>query len=338
MRRISLPNESEDGWEFNPELKEHVIERRLRRQEMMKKGRRDAEQSEPHRFKRGSLGLTEAELTMIRWEAQLQFLDGAKLSDELRNQREQFRQDFDKRVEYFQRKGDQAIREVAESQAPRFAVTCGKAIGKATGQFADMLAQAVIVRRASKDFSLQLHTELWAECLDFAIGLAGYGMASTWVERAWGDVTREHPLPHITRLGTIDEQASEIDKFLDAFRPAFRRIVHGSPEWLAEAERKINLRCLLSNAPQRRMKGLSDRSKQAVAMLLTISPKLSARQVCGKLDDRNERSRDSAPVPKSWQKPGVRLWIEAHDRFPKRVNTFISKVRKEAGIAPYRDS
>jgi hypothetical protein len=337
MRRISLPNESEHGWEFDPELKEHVIESRLRRQEMMERGRREARQSEPHRFKKGSLGLTEAELTMIRWEAELQFFDGAKLSDELRNQREQFRQDFDKRLEYFLKNGDQAIREVAESQAPRFAVTCGRAIGKATGQFADMLVQAVIIRRGSKDLSLRLQTELWAACLDFSMGLSGYGMASRWVEKAWGHITREHPLPHVHRLD-LEQQSDQIGKFMDIFRPAFRRIVHDSPEWLAEAERKINLRCLLSNAPQRRAKVLSDKSKQKVAMLLTISPKLSAKQVCGKLDDWNEMSPDYVPIPKSWQKPGVRLWIEAHDRFPKRVNTFISKVRKEAGIAPHRDS
>jgi hypothetical protein len=120
MRRISLPNESEHGWEFNPESKEHVIESRLRRQEMMERGRREAEQSGPHRFKRGSLGLTEAEVTMIRWEAELQFFDGAKLSDELRNQRDQFRQDFDRRLDYFLKNGDRAIREVAESQTPAF--------------------------------------------------------------------------------------------------------------------------------------------------------------------------------------------------------------------------
>jgi hypothetical protein len=336
MRRISLPDESEYGWQFNPELKEHVIESRLRRQEAMEKGRRETKQGEPRRSKKGSLGLTEAEVTMIRWEAELGFFAEAKLSDELRIQREQFRQDFDKRVEYFRRNGDRAIREVAESQAPRFAVICGKAIGKATGYFADMLAQAVIARRGSKDFPLKLQTELWAVCLDFAMSLAGYGIASMWVEKAWGDVVREHPLPHITRLDTIDDQVYQTGKFIDAFRPAFRRIVHGSPEWLSEAERKINLRCLLSNAPERRTRRLGDKSKKAIALLLTSAPNLSARQVCGKLDDWNERSPNSAPIPKSWQKPGARLWIEAHDRFPKRVNTFISKVRKEAGIEPSR--
>jgi hypothetical protein len=338
MRRIKLPNESEHGWEFNPESKEHLIESRLRRLEREEKDRRAAEQSEPHRFKKASLGLTEAELTRIRWEAVLQFFDGAKLSDELRNQRDQFRQDFEKRLEYFRRNGDRAIREVAESQATRFALACGKAIAKATGQFADMLTQAVIARRGSKDFPLKLHTELWAECLDFAMDLAGYGMASRWVEKAWGNVTSEQPLPHITRLDTIEDQTIETDKFLDAFRPVFRRIVHDSPEWLAEAERKIDLRCLLSSTPQRRGKRVSDKSKQAVAMLLTINPKLSAKQVCGKLDSRNEMSPDSAPIPKSWQKPSVRLWTEAHWRFPKRVNTFISKVRRDAGIVPHRES
>jgi len=34
--------------------------------------------------------------------------------------------------------------------------------------------------------------------------------------QAWGDVTREQPLPHITRLDTIEEQASELASFLDA--------------------------------------------------------------------------------------------------------------------------
>jgi hypothetical protein len=338
MRRISLANESDHGWEFNPELKGHVIESRLRRQEMMEKGRREAMHSEPHRFKRGALGLTEAELTAIRWEAELQFYDGARLSDELRDQRQKFRDNFEKRLQYFQKNCDKAIREVAEMQAPLFARAFGRAIEKATGHFADMLTQAVIARRGSKDFSLSLHAELWSACLDFAMSLAGYGLASFWVEKAWGDVTSEHPLPNMTRLDSIDEQASQMGKFIDIIRLSFRRIVHDSPEWLGEAERKINLRRLLSNAPQRGTKMLSDKSKKAVAILLIITPYLSAKQVCGKLDDRNEKVPDSAPLPQSWQKLGVHLWIEAHHRFPKRVNTFISKVRKEAGIAPHRRS
>jgi len=114
-----LANESEHGWQFNPELKEHVIESRLRRQEMMEKGRREAEQSEPHRFKKGSLRLTEADANHDPLGSGATFFDGAKLSDELRNQREQFRQDSDKRVEYFLRNGDQSDSRISESQAPR---------------------------------------------------------------------------------------------------------------------------------------------------------------------------------------------------------------------------
>jgi hypothetical protein len=86
------------------------------------------------------------------------------------------------------------------------------------------------------------------------------------------------------------------------------------------------------------MKRLSDKSKRSVAMLLMANPKLSAKQVCGKLDNAHEKNPDTAPIPISWQNPSVRSWIESYDRFPKRVNTFISKVRKEAGIAQYRDS
>jgi len=46
-------------------------------------------------------------------------------------------------------------------------MTCGRAIGKATGQFADMLAQAVIARRGSKDFSIKLHHRAMVCILDF---------------------------------------------------------------------------------------------------------------------------------------------------------------------------
>jgi hypothetical protein len=67
-------------------------------------------------------------------------------------------------------------------------------------------------------------------------------------------------------------------------------------------------------------------------LLLIASPDLSARQVCAKLDQRNEQSPGSAPIPESWGKKGARSWIEAYDKFQNAVEVFISKIKNRAGI------
>jgi len=101
-------------------------------------------------------------------------------------------------------------------------------------------------------------------------------------------------------------QQAEVAKFSAKFRAKFEdRIRHGSPQWLNEAERKIQLRSLLSSAPQRRA-NLDDPSKLSVANLLFRSPDLRTQQVCAKLDAANERYADHpvAPLPAKWRKRG----------------------------------
>jgi hypothetical protein len=196
----------------------------------------------------------------------------------------------------------------------------------------------VIARRGRKDFPLSLRTEMWAECLRFSKKLAGCEAAGVWVDRAWGHVPSESPLPHLHRLDTMALQQAETAKFTAKFKGRFEeRIRHGSPQWLDEAERKIQLRTLLSSAPHRRA-SLDDPSKLAILNLLFRSPDLETRQVCAKLDNANAKvpSNPVAPLPDKWRKRGVRLWIEAYERFEGNVKSYISKVRSEAGISPRR--
>ena len=325
VRRVNLPDESESGWSFDPSSVDHVIEAHLRRHGT------HARQSGTKTAQKSSLGLSEVELKAIWQEGGAIFLESASLSEELRNRRASFRETWEKRLDRLlkmpQMHRDQEYTREAELQAVAFAHGCAKAISRTTGHFADMLAQAVIGRLGHKDLSLQLRADLWRECLQFAKRLAGFEIAGQWVDRAWGSSVRESVMPHLHRLDTIQEQQAEWAKFTTRFKSKFdERIRRGSPEWLNEAERRINLRLLLSHTPHRRAK-LDDPSKQAMGILLTVRPRLTTQQVCNKLDAQNERTPGSAPILESWRMRGARSWSDALDKLPAAVKTFISKVK-----------
>lgn len=332
MKRIPLPNESEEGWQFDPSSIEHVIEAHLRRQDGHEKVMRRSGKAEPLRFKRGALGLSDAEIASIRWEALLWFLESARLPDELRERRSYYREKYEERVERFakmpQELRDVEIEREADLHATIFARECEIAIARTTGHFADMLTQAAIASRGRKDFSLNFRAKLWAESLEFAMSL-NPRHATEWAQRAWGIDPRESALPHLHRLDTFEEQRKENNKFVERFLHKFQaRLRSGSPTWLGEAERRITLRCLLSYAPGRR-ETPEDKSKKTVAILLMATPGLTAKQVCGKLDASNERSPDNAPIPASWKRKGARSWTDGYEHFPNLVQPYISKVKRQ---------
>jgi hypothetical protein len=283
---------------------------------------------------KGKLGLTESELGAIYREVMARFVDSAKLSEELREQRARFRETFTERAERFKRNTESEMNHLAETQAVLFARQCEKAIGRAAGDFADMLTQAVIARQGRKQFSLKLRKELWAECVRFANGLAEFKISGAWIDEAWGFDPRETPLPNLYTLETVEEQQAAVNQFVAKFRPKFEdRLRTGSSGWLNEADHRIELRRLLSIAPPHRA-STDDPTKKALTLLLFASPNLNSEQICWRLDKANERTPGSAPILRSWQKRGATSWSDAYDQLRGPVKTFISTVRKEAGI-PY---
>ena len=328
MRRIPLPDAGKDGWSYDPSSIEQVIEARLRREEIaeIRLRERAATSGAALSPKRSALGPTEVELDAIRSEAWNRFLATARLSDELREQRRQFRENFAVRLEAFSKNRGQAIADVARSHAVLFSRDCDHAVGKAAGEFADMLIQVVIAERGRKDLRLDLRAEIWAECLRFAKRLAEWELARVWIDRAWGSSNRENPVPYSNDTN-LEERKRIAGAFSSEFRSMFEeRLRHGSPGWLNEVDRRIRLRCLLSYAPQRSAQ-LHDASKIAVARVLTMKPKLTALEVCRRLD------RDAAPLPKAWLKKDLRLWTDAYRNFPQNVKSYVSKIKHELGIS-----
>lgn len=71
-----------------------------------------------------------------------------------------------------------------------------------------------------------------------------------------------------------------------------------------------------------------DGSKKAVFILLTTSPSLTTKQICAKLDGKREHNAGIAPLPAAWQRRGGRSWIDAYEKFPGSVKTYVTGVRK----------
>jgi hypothetical protein len=315
--------------QYNPSSVEEVIRARLRRQRHAERTLTEmARGNGPNPLlAKGHLGLNEAELGAIRYEGTKRFFGNAKLPEELRAQRERFRERVFERREEFRKNPQDTLSHLSRLQAVLFSSACEIAVQSAAGEFADMLTQAVIGRTGRKDFSSKLRTEMWRECLGFAMRLARWEVASVWIDRAWGHDPRESPIA-LPPGAELQEEKEAAEAFSAEFRKVFdERMRHGSPSWLGEAERRIELRVLLSMAAQRRVV-LDDPSKKAVALLLTVSPNLSAEQICGKLDAKNESKLSNAPIPRSWKKRGADSWCDAHGRFKGSVETYISSIRK----------
>ncbi len=332
MRRFSLSNDTE-GWTYDPSSIDEVIEARIRRQEIDRRrlaqsGREDGTRPSVNK---GALGFNPAETESIRHEAVRGFFNDAILSEALRQERQKYREHFSERAARFLSNPGPEIRRAASEQALLFAMACQKSITRATGVYADLLTQAIIARRGRKDFSHKFRTAIWKECLRFAMSLAQWESAGFWVQVAWGNDPRENVLPQLYRLESSKQQIP-INEFAKEFTPQFmERVRHASTGWLEEAERKINLRSLLSGASQRRA-NFADPSKRAVTFLLIANPELTAKQVCAKLDAQQERRPESAQVPRSWRRGGVRSWIEAYEKFPGRVKTYVSTLKRDSGI------
>lgn len=227
--------------------------------------------------------MNHVETDAIIRQATTSSFDSAKLSDELRQERQRFRETTHERLVWFQKNSDSETKRITETQALLFSQHDETKLRKATGEFADMLTSAVIARRGRKDFSLKLRTQLWSKCLEFAMRLKRFEVAGVWIENAWRYDPRESPQPHLAGLESIAEKQSEAAKFSEIFRAVFEeRSRHASPSWLSEADRRIELRCLLSAATQHRADS-NDDGKKTLLLLLTTSRDLTTEQVCYKL-------------------------------------------------------
>lgn len=73
-----------------------------------------------------------------------------------------------------------------------------------------------------------------------------------------------------------------------------------------------------------------DRARAMVAEIKRDNPGISQRDICAKLDARNDRSSNKAPLPQAWRRFNERSWVGMLEKHPKRVKPFLSKVKPAA--------
>jgi len=67
----------------------------------------------------------------------------------------------------------------------------------------------------------------------------------------------------------------------------------------------------------------SDKRKLAIAEIKQKNPKITAREICKKMDQRAETAPEFQP-PKTWK---AQFWLHAYQQSPAKVRTYISKIK-----------
>jgi len=209
-----------------------------------------------------------------------------------------------------------------ERFAVLYARTYAKAIERAVGEYADILAQAAISRKRSRNLTQSARIQLWKEALAFADQLATSALWEKWLEAA--EVPSLRGLPPI--MGEPDRK-----RFWEC-------VFMGRPEWLDEANRRIYLRLLLNGASATSRR--TDSLRSLVAYKIIEKPASTDEQLCRELEEACEKDSRHA-VPGFMQKAGCRLWADPFRERSKgqnitliqKLHEYFSQIRREHAIA-----
>jgi len=193
---------------FDPTSIPDVIAHRDRRNAALEKASQSSNPTVCERL----LGLDFGLVVAVRRRVVGQFLDEARLSEELRESRQRLRENPGSRFD-------------PELARVLFALACRDAVKKATGEYADALAQALSAKQGKRDRLHAVRRELSGECLWFANDLVCGGLCLQWVDKAWGSDWRERPVPVGPGL-SVQEGLEATAPFREKFQETF----FGAPE------------------------------------------------------------------------------------------------------------
>jgi hypothetical protein len=259
---------------------------------------RGAELGPAPRLIKGALGLTRRDIDRIGYAAILYFRRRASLPLLLQQER----------LEICRKPAASDSGFWPDLLVLKVAHECSRAVSEATGEFADLLAQAAIARLGRKVSELKFRSDhLWYEVLDFAVNLSSDASAGWWLE-------------HVLGTPEVDEP-----RFTDAhLKLFFSRLNTYVLDWLQEADRRIVLRGLLSNVRIPRKKTGPGIQEALVANIKGRHPRIAANieAICNHLDIQR------APLLDKWKKFGKKTWHEAWSdpNMRNRVKRWISGI------------
>lgn len=102
--------------------------------------------------------------------------------------------------------------------------------------------------------------------------------------------------------------------------------------WILEADRKIRLQVRVARPSQiRNMASQNDPVKALIRVLIVKNPGIKPEEICGRMDDYNDRNEGKYPPVASWnQSEGRITWAEAFSKkgpSHQQVKTYLSKIK-----------
>ena len=163
-------------------------------------------------------------------------------------------------------------------------------VEEAVGEFADLLTQALLAGRTA--INREARTKIFREAMRFSEMLRE---ESSLVEGIFYTVLKVKP-PSSIPASHMEAVRSEIAGCRD--------------EWGYEVMRKINLRCLISRSGSGPSSLLPrDELKIWISLTKGRHSKISQIDLCGMLDEYNDKYKYPYPLPESWaQRSGERTW------------------------------
>lgn len=187
-----LPGEDEKSARIRSVIKQHADVLRISEKseaEYIKE--REAKLGPAPRLIKGALGLSARDIDALGYAAILFFRRRASLPLPLQQER--------RRICGIPAVG--ATSSWPDLLVLKLAHECSRAVSEATGEFADLLAQAAIARLGRKVSELTFRSDhLWYEALDFALGLSSDASAGWWLDHVLGTPEVEEPRFTTTHL------------------------------------------------------------------------------------------------------------------------------------------
>jgi hypothetical protein len=193
----------------------------------------------------------------------------------------------------------------------QFSFSLARCIRTAVGEFADLVVQALNAQ--SKRMTPRRRLEILEEALQLSRMLTEWPILRRWLA--------------LSMRVTLEETGL----FSLAARAAFLAEVEGfRAEWVAEASRKIDLRCLLVASPTRPTRRQSE-IKVLLRRAMEDRPSAPFREICNIVDGYYEKVKTPVPIPRSWTQPGVTGLASAYDepQLNPLVRAYLSKIKRQ---------
>ena len=198
-----------------------------------------------------------------------------------------------------------------------------RAIGRATGNFAEILTQTLLSRRRRVRLTAAMRSAILREAIQYAIDLSGPSFLDSWLGTAQAPI-------FLTAEGSPFQEEKTLFQ---------QRIKIHQGGWSREADSGITFSFLRAGGRYTPIR--TNPLHCAIARVLVTMLDATDEDICLELDRQNERALSEGrktpfPVPESLKRVDIRLWVgpfrENEPDLVQDIHELLSKIRRKFGL------